>query len=87
MGKTVCKGRHIPAATLDEIVLMNLRQRVLAPDCIAVLLKSLMERQTAKSESADLRLPIPSIAHRTRASNRLKLRGTFVLREAPVRVS
>ena len=55
-GKTVCKGRHIPAGTLDEIVLTNLKQRVLAPDRIVDLLKSLMERQAAKSESADRRL-------------------------------
>jgi site-specific DNA recombinase len=55
-GKTVCEGRHIPAATLDEIVLINLKQHVLAPDRIADLLKSLMERQAAKSESVDLRL-------------------------------
>jgi site-specific DNA recombinase len=55
-GKTVCKGRHIPAATLDEIVLTNLKQRVLAPDRIADLLKLLGERQAAKSESADRRL-------------------------------
>ena len=55
-GKSVCKGRHIPAATLDEIVLANLKQRVLAPDRIADLLKSLIDRQAAKSESADHRL-------------------------------
>ena len=55
-GKSVCKGRHIPTATLDEIVLTNLKQRVLAPDRIADLLKSLIERQAAKSEFADGRL-------------------------------
>jgi hypothetical protein len=55
-GKTVCKGRHIPAGTLDEIVLTNLKQRVLAPDRIADLLQSLMNRQAAKSASADRRL-------------------------------
>ena len=55
-GKTVCKGRHIPAGTLDEIVLTNLKQRVLAPIRIADLLKSLMERQAAKNASADQRL-------------------------------
>ncbi|MFN4923525.1 recombinase family protein [Bradyrhizobium sp.] len=55
-GKTVCKGRHIPAGTLDEIVLTNLKQRVLAPNRIADLLKSLIERQAAKNESADRRL-------------------------------
>jgi site-specific DNA recombinase len=55
-GKTVCKGRHVPAATLDEIVLINLKQHVLAPDRIANLLRSLTERQAAKSESTDRRL-------------------------------
>lgn len=55
-GKTVCKGRHIPAATLDDIVLTNLKTRMLAPDRLADLLKSLIERQAAKAESADLRL-------------------------------
>jgi hypothetical protein len=55
-GKSVCKGRHIPAATLDDIVPTNLKERVLAPDRLAELLKSLIERQAAKSESADHRL-------------------------------
>ncbi len=55
-GKTICKGRHIPATTLDDIVLTNLKARVLAPDRLADLLKSLIERQAAKSESADQRL-------------------------------
>lgn len=40
-GKTVCKGRHIPAATLDGVVLTNLKKRVLARDRVADLLKSL----------------------------------------------
>jgi hypothetical protein len=52
------KGRHIPAATLDEVVRTNLKARVLAPDRISDLLKSLIERQAAKSESADHRLLI-----------------------------
>jgi hypothetical protein len=55
-GKTVCKGRHVPAATLDEIVLTNLKQQVLAPDRIAEILRSLMERQATKSESVNRRL-------------------------------
>jgi site-specific DNA recombinase len=55
-GEIVCKGRHIPAGTLDEIVLTNLKQCVLAPDRIADLLRSLMERQAAKSECADRRV-------------------------------
>ena len=55
-GKTVCKGRHIPAAVLDEIVLTNLKLRILVPDRIADLLRSLVERQAARSESVDRRL-------------------------------
>lgn len=55
-GKAVCKGRHVPVATLDEIVLTNLKQHVLAPDRIAEILKSLMERQATKSESVGRRL-------------------------------
>jgi hypothetical protein len=43
-----CKGRHISAATLDDIILTNLKQRVLAPDRIADLLKLLIERRTTK---------------------------------------
>ncbi|MET3263248.1 transcription termination factor NusB [Bradyrhizobium japonicum] len=43
-------------AALDDIVLSNLKQRVLAPERIVELLKSLIERQAAKSESADHRL-------------------------------
>ena len=70
-GKTVCKGRHIPAATLDDIVLSNLKARVLAPDRIADRLKSLIERQTAKSESADHRL-LPLQNEQSDAEERLK---------------
>ena len=55
-GKTVCKGRHIPAAVLDEIVLTNLKLRILVSDRIANLLRSLVERQAARSESVDRRL-------------------------------
>ena len=43
-------------ATLDEIVLTNLKQQILAPDRIAEILKSLMERQATKSESVGRRL-------------------------------
>lgn len=55
-GQIGLQGTPYPAATLDEIVLTNLKQRVLAPDRIADLLKSLIERQAAKNESADHRL-------------------------------
>ena len=55
-GKSVCKGRHIPAATLDGIILSNLKQRLLTPDRLAALLQTLADRQAAKTEAVDRRL-------------------------------
>jgi site-specific DNA recombinase len=55
-GKSVCKGRHIPAAVLDGIVVSNLKQRLLTPDRLAALLRSLADRQAAKAEAIDRRL-------------------------------
>jgi len=55
-GKSVCKGRHIPAAALDSIVLSNLKQRLLTPDRLAQLLQTLADRQSAKTEAVDRRL-------------------------------
>jgi site-specific DNA recombinase len=55
-GKSVCKGRHIPAAVLDGIVVSNLKQRLLTPDRLAALLRSLADRQATKTEAVDRRL-------------------------------
>ena len=55
-GKSVCKGRHIPTASLDGIILSNLKQRLLTPDRLAALLLTLADRQSAKTEAVDRRL-------------------------------
>ena len=55
-GVSVCKGRHIPTATLDGIIISNLKQRLLTPDRLAGLLRSLVDRQAAKTEAVDRRL-------------------------------
>jgi len=55
-GKSVCKGRHIPAAVLDDIILSNLKQQLLTPDRLASLLKTLADRQSAKTDAVDRRL-------------------------------
>jgi hypothetical protein len=55
-GASVCKGRHIPTATLDGIILSNLKQRLLTPDRLAALLQTLADRQTAKTDAVDRRL-------------------------------
>ena len=55
-GKRVCKGRHIPAAVLDDIILSNLKQQLLTPDRLASLLQTLADRQSAKTDAVDRRL-------------------------------
>lgn len=55
-GASVCKGRHIPAAVLDGIVVDNLKQRLLTPDRLAALLQTLADRRAAKTEAVDRRL-------------------------------
>lgn len=55
-GDSVCKGRHIPAAVLDDIILSNLKQRLLTPDRLVSLLQTLADRQSAKSDAVDRRL-------------------------------
>jgi hypothetical protein len=55
-GKVGLQGPAHSGSDPGRIVLTNLKQRVLAPDRIAEFLKSLIERQAAKSEAADDRL-------------------------------
>ena len=55
-GGSVCRGRHVPVAVLDGIVVNGLKQRLLTPDRLASLLQMLADRQTAKSEAVDRRL-------------------------------
>jgi site-specific DNA recombinase len=55
-GKSVCNGRHIPAAVLDDIVLNNLKKRLLTPERLASVLEILADRQSAKTDAVDRRL-------------------------------
>ncbi len=55
-GSSVCKGRHIPAAVLDDIVLSNLKQRLLTPERLGSVLQLLANRQSAKTDAVDRRL-------------------------------
>lgn len=55
-GKSVCNGRHIPAAVLDEIVLSKLKERLLTPERLASVLEILADRQSAKTDAMDRRL-------------------------------
>lgn len=55
-GSSVCKERHIPAAVLDEIVLHNLKQRLLTPERLGSVLQLLADRQSTKADAVDRRL-------------------------------
>jgi site-specific DNA recombinase len=55
-GKTACKGRHIPAATLDAIVLSGLKHRLLTPDRLASILQALASRQASQVGTVEKRL-------------------------------
>lgn len=47
-GKSVCKGRHIPTAKLDQLVLDNVKDKLLTPERLALILEALLERSAAK---------------------------------------
>jgi site-specific DNA recombinase len=50
-GKTMCKGRSIPMAALDGMILENLTDQLLTPERLKVLLKAFMEQsEEASSE-------------------------------------
>lgn len=55
-GESVCKGRHIPAAILDDVVLTNLKRRLLTPERLTSVLQILADRQSVKTDAVDRRL-------------------------------
>ena len=55
-GATVCKGRHIPMGILDEIVMENLKERLLVLDRMAALLQGLAGREAAKANAVNERV-------------------------------
>ena len=47
-GKTVCKGRHVPLAKLDDLVITNIRERLLRPERLSDILSALVDREAMK---------------------------------------
>jgi DNA invertase Pin-like site-specific DNA recombinase len=45
-GPSVCKGRHVPLGRLDELVLTNVKDTLLAPERLASILEALLERRS-----------------------------------------
>ena len=50
-GKSVCRGRHMPMEKLDDLVVANVKEQLFAPDRLAVILETLVERQGAKEQA------------------------------------
>ncbi len=50
-GPSVCKGRHVPLAKLDQLVLDNVKAQLLAPERLNVILGALIERNAAKDHA------------------------------------
>ena len=50
-GGSVCKGRHISMAKLDDLVIANVKERLLCPSRLIHILEALIERQGAKDSA------------------------------------
>jgi hypothetical protein len=55
-GKTVCKGRSIPMAKLDNLVTTHMNERLFQPERLAIILSSLSSRRSDKADSVNARV-------------------------------
>ena len=69
-GPSVCKGRHIPLAKLDDLILSNVKDQPLAPERLEDILCKLVERRTSRqTEVAERRCALE--AQRDKAKDKL----------------
>jgi hypothetical protein len=52
-GKSECQGRHVPMATLDGLVIENVKERLFTPERLTKILESLFERQRVKNRAIE----------------------------------
>jgi hypothetical protein len=50
-GKSACKRRHIPVQKLDELVVANVKDRLLVPERLTAILRELISRQGRKDRA------------------------------------
>jgi site-specific DNA recombinase len=50
-GKSVCRGRHMPMAKLDGLIVDNVKEHLFTGDRLARILEALVERQGAKDQA------------------------------------
>jgi hypothetical protein len=49
-GPAVCKGRHVPMARLDELVVASVKERLLTPERLGAVLETLVRRRSERDE-------------------------------------
>jgi hypothetical protein len=49
-GKTTCSGRHVPMEKLDELILQNVKERLLVAERISALLEALIRRRNDRRD-------------------------------------
>ena len=47
-GKSVCKGRHVPTARLDDLVTTAVKEKLFVPERLTAILEALIDRQADK---------------------------------------
>jgi hypothetical protein len=52
-GKSVCRGRHVSMARLDELIVDNVKEHLFGGDRLAGILDALVERQGAKDQAVE----------------------------------
>ena len=75
-GKTECRGCHVPADKLDDVVLSALNERLFAPGRLGEILRVLLERQVRNDAEvagrvADLKAAVADAAGRLKRLDRL----------------
>ena len=54
-GKSVCKGRHVPMAKLDSLVIDNVRDRLLTSERLKSILEAVIDRRASQDEAVATR--------------------------------
>jgi site-specific DNA recombinase len=54
-GRSVCRGRHVPMAKLDGLIVENVKEHLFSGDRLAITLGALAERQSAKDQTTEKR--------------------------------
>jgi site-specific DNA recombinase len=52
-GPTVCRGRHVPLAKLDELILTNVKDTLLVPERLEGILHAVIERRSGRAAEVE----------------------------------